>query len=354
MNIVPKNPVKTLITIAYIFVIFLLLAFVVPKAITYLLPFIVAFIISQIIKPIVRFLENMHIPKRIGVIFSMLLVIGILGAVVYFLSAAVVKELKEMLALFQETNENGIPVFIQEFINALPKNIRTFAFSAFKDSEFNISEFVFPSLKSAISGLGGAAGKLPSAFVFTIVLILSTYFMSYDGQNIKKYIKQILPKESVSKIRYIKENLIKAFIGYIKAQLILMSIVFCILLFGFLILDIKLALILAFVISLWDAIPVLGSGIILNPWAIICLIQGNYFRAIGLFFLYLIILLTRQLLEPKILSGQLGIHPLFTIMAMYVGLKTIGISGMILGPILLILIITILKLNSDSEKGAEV
>ena len=95
----------------------------------------------------------------------------------------------------------------------------------------------------------------------------------------------------------------------------------------------------------------LGSGIILNPWAVVNLLQGNYFQAAGFFCLYLIILFTRQLLEPKILSGQLGIHPLFTLTAIYVGLKTMGIPGMILGPIILIILINILKLNSELDEG---
>ena len=130
-----------------------------------------------------------------------------------------------------------------------------------------------------------------------------------------------------------------------------MSIVFCILLTGFLVLDVEFSLLLALVISVWDAIPILGSGIILNPWAIINLLQGNYFQAAGFFCLYLIILFTRQLLEPKILSGQLGMHPIFTLAAIYVGLKSIGISGMIFGPIILILCINVLKINSEFGEG---
>jgi len=354
MNILPKNPEKSLLTIAYIFVAFLLIAFVVPRIITYLLPFIFAFIITRIINPIVKVLEKVHIHRRIAVIASMLFVITLLGTILYFLSVALVNELKTMLSFLQETNEDGIPVFVLDFIEILPGNLKNMAFSAIKNSEGNLSEFVFPSIKSAISGIGGAAGKLPNAFIFTIVLILATYFISYDGKNIKEQIKNMLPKHHIAKIRFIKEKLSKACGGYIKAQLILMSIVFCILLTGFLILDIKLALILAFIISLWDAIPILGSGLILNPWAIINLLRGNYFVAIGLFCLYLIILFTRQLLEPKILSGQLGIHPLFTIIAMYIGLKTMGVIGMILGPITLILIISIVSFNPESDEGSDV
>ena len=351
MNILPKNPVKTLITIAYIVAFFAFLAYVAPKLITYFLPFIVAWLIAQIINPIVKFLEKLHIHRRIGVIASILCVITLLGYIIYFLSAALVRELKTVLEFIQVTTSEGIPVFIQEFIEILPKNVKVMALELIENARINLSDFVYPSIKSAISGLGGAAGKLPSAFVFTIALILATYFISYDEPNIKNQIKKLIPDGKLEKISFIKLKLLKACGGYLKAQAILMSIVFCILLTGFLILDVKLALILALVISLWDAVPVLGSGIILNPWAVINLLQGNYFQAVGFFCLYLIILFTRQLLEPKILSGQLGIHPLFTLTAIYVGLKTMGIPGMILGPIILIIVINILKFNQESGEG---
>ena len=351
MNILPKNPVKTLITIAYIVAIFAFLAYGAPKLLTYFLPFIVAWIIAQIINPIVKFLENLHIHRRISVIASMLCVITLLGAIIYFLSSALVKELKTVLDFIQATTDDGMPIFIQEFIDILPKNIKTIALELAENAKGNLSDIVYPSIKSAISGIGGAAGKLPTAFVFTIALILATYFISYDGENIKNQLKKLIPDNKLEKISFIKHKLSKACGGYLKAQAILMSIVFCILLTGFLILDVELALILALVISVWDAVPVLGSGIILNPWAVINLLQGNYFQAAGFFCLYLIILFTRQLLEPKILSGQLGIHPLFTLVSIYVGLKTMGIAGMILGPIILIIVINILKLNSELDEG---
>lgn len=353
MNILPKNPVKTLITVAYIVAVFLFLVYVAPKLIACFLPFIVAWLIAQIINPIVKFLEKLHIHRRIGVIASMLCVITLLGAIVYFLTSSLAKELSTVLDIIQETTEEGIPVFVQEIIDILPGGLRTMAQEFAERTEGDIIDFVYPAIKSAISGIGGAAGKLPSAFVFIIALILATYFISYDGERIKNQIKKIIPPDKLYKIRFIKHKLSKACGGYLKAQAILMSIVFCILLTGFLMLDVELALILAFVISIWDAVPVLGSGIILNPWAIINLLQGNYFKAAGFFLLYLIILFTRQLLEPRILSGQLGIHPIFTLVAMYVGLKTMGIPGMILGPIVLIILINILKLNSELEEGDE-
>lgn len=349
MNILPKNPVKVLLTIAYIALAFLFLAYVAPKIITYFLPFMIAWLMSAIIRPVVNFLERLHIHRRLSVIVSMLFVMGILSAAVYYLSVSLIDELQSIVKLIQKTAEDGMPVFVKDLINLLPGSLKNFAMEIAERTEGDIVDFIYPAAKSALSGIGGAAVKLPSALVFAIVLILATYFISYDGVRIKSEIKKLVPEARIEHMNLVKQKLSDACGGYIKAQLILMLIVFCILFTGFLILRVDFALLLALVISIWDAIPFFGTGIILNPWALINLVQGKYFEAAGFFILYLIILLTRQFLEPRILSGQLGLHPLFTLMAIYIGLKSMGIIGMILGPIILIIVINCLKIHTELE-----
>lgn len=353
MNILPKNPVKTLVTIAYAVIFVLFITYLLPRIITYLLPFILAWIISLIIKPIVRFLKMLHIPQRLAVVISMLLVIGVIVCAFYFLSAALVKELQTVVDILQQTSD-GMPVLLKNLIERLPGGLEKFAMSIAERTEGDLMDFVYPAAKSALSKLGGAAVKLPSALVFSVAMILAAYFISNDSGTIKAELKKYIPEEKLINIRTIKQKLYEAFGGYARAQLILMLIVFCILLTGFLILDVKLALLLAAVISFLDAIPVLGTGIFLNPWALVCLIQGDYFKAIGLVCLYFVVLFTRQFIEPKVISGQIGLHPLFTLAAMYVGLKTIGVSGMIFGPILLIIAVNALKIKAELEQRGEI
>ena len=97
-------------------------------------------------------------------------------------------------------------------------------------------------------------------------------------------------------------------------------------------------LLAALAIGFVDALPILGSGTVMVPWAIISAINGDIKLAVGLIILYAIILITRQLLEPKIVSKHIGIHPIFTLIAMYTGFKFIGVLGMLLGPIILIIL----------------
>ena len=141
----------------------------------------------------------------------------------------------------------------------------------------------------------------------------------------------------------VKGFLFDALFKYIKAQLILMSITFTELTIAFLILRLPSAFLLAMLISVVDALPILGTGTILIPWAVIQILLGNYKFAISLLIIYGICLLVRQLLEPRIVSDQIGMYPLLTLMAMYIGLNTLGFLGMILGIIVLIVVINLHK-----------
>lgn len=87
---------------------------------------------------------------------------------------------------------------------------------------------------------------------------------------------------------------------------------------------------MAMLIAFSDALPILGSGTVMLPWAVICGMQGDLTLAIWLIILYIIITVARQLLEPKVVSNQIGIHPVFTLIAMYTGYKMIGILGMLI------------------------
>ncbi len=340
MKIPAKDSLSSLVKLLYAIFAIIVIIFVLPKAVSCLLPFFFAWIISMIIKPLSLVLERIVVNKRVSVLVSMLIVLGIMFVVLYNLSKAIVEEIQVIYEMLSDTKD-GIPVFIWDILESLPRNLRNTLTDVFADSD--MKEIAYPAIQSALPKIGGAAIKIPSAFVFTVVLLLATYFMSYDEKGLREELKKFIPERGIEKMRRIRRIFSLAIGGYVKAQLIIMCVVFTVLLVGFLILDVKLALLLAFVISLIDAIPVLGTGMVLNPLAVVYLIQGDYVRAVGFVCLYVVVLLLRNFVEPKVLSGQLGIHPIITLVAMYAGLKLIGVIGMIIGPVLAIIIINFLK-----------
>ena len=128
--------------------------------------------------------------------------------------------------------------------------------------------------------------------------------------------------------------------GYIKAQLTLMCISFTVLLVGLSVLKINYAPIIALAIAFIDALPFFGSGAILWPWSVVAFIMGNTLEGIGLIIIYLCVILMRQFMEPKIVSKNIGVHPLITLMSMYVGFRIFSLGGMILGPLVMVILVS--------------
>jgi sporulation integral membrane protein YtvI len=151
-----------------------------------------------------------------------------------------------------------------------------------------------------------------------------------------------LPESWISRVLKIKKDLFVAIFGYIKAALIIMAITFTELLIGLSIIGVEYPLMLAFLIAIIDALPVLGTGGILIPWSLYSFVTGDIRMGISLIALYLVVLVIRQIVEPKVVGQQIGVYPLLTLLAMYIGLKMIGFAGLILGPITFLLIRNIL------------
>ena len=140
--------------------------------------------------------------------------------------------------------------------------------------------------------------------------------------------------------------------GYLKSQLILMGIALVILIIGFTILDIQNAILISIGISIVDVLPVLGSGLIIVPWSIISFILGNSSLGKGLAIIYIILLVTRQVLEPKIMGKEIGVRPLYTFLATIIGSIILGPVGLVIGPLVAVVITSVIrtKKNIDSRK----
>ena len=141
---------------------------------------------------------------------------------------------------------------------------------------------------------------------------------------------------------YTVNTLFKIIFAYAK----IMSITFVELSIGFIILGIDSPFLVALLISIFDVLPVLGTGGIMVPWVLYLLINGQINLAIGLLILYIIVTVIRNIIEPKIVGDQIGVHPLLMLIGMYAGVKIFGMFGLILFPVVLIII----KNLNDSEK----
>lgn len=356
MKLLPKEPVKPLIVFAYIFSILILVLYVLPQTVKLFLPAILALVISMLIEPWVGFLEKKaHIPRKVGSIIAILLVITLVGLIMFNLVYQAVYFLQSFALKIPSliTGEHELPGWLaslQDYLIKLPDPMQSFVDDIKGNLISNISQLISPATRATFSAAADIAARLPRILIFAVVLILSTYFISYDRGRISEFMMKIMTKERFEKISRIKKKLFEACGAYFRAQLILMCIIFCVLLVGFLILRVDNAPVIALAVAFVDAIPILGTGTVLIPWAIVSLIEAKYALALGLVIVYVCALVVRQFTEPKVVSTQIGLHPLITITAMYVGLRAVGIAGMIFGPIIAILIIKIVEIENEFEQ----
>jgi sporulation integral membrane protein YtvI len=320
-----------------ILVIFLIFLF--ARIWKYIFPFIIAYFFASLIEPLVKFIERkIKIPRKIGTVISILLVLGFIGSIIGFLISRLIKEIRAvylsleinmetLTEFFDRVIENIDGIFIQ-----LPVSFTGLIEKAIEELTNNLQS-VLGKIIDWVQASVQVALYLPQILIFILVTVLATYFMSSDKNNILKFLDLQIPTNWLNKTKSITTNVFSAFFGWLRAQLILTSITFTELLIGLLILNVNNALLIALLIALVDVLPVLGAGTVLIPWAIITLVLGNTKLALSLALLYVIILFVRQLIEPKVLGKQIGVHPLFTLAGMYIGLRLWGVAGMFIGPL---------------------
>ena len=194
--------------------------------------------------------------------------------------------------------------------------------------------------------------SLPKIGIYIVITILALYFMCTDKIYMLDQIEHHLPEKWVKNLSRHVKALVKALGCYLKAQLKLVLISFIISLIGLYIfsisgMNIKYPLMIAIGIAIVDALPIFGSGTVMVPWAIISAFNGDVRLGVAILVLWIVMCVVRQILEPKIVSGQIGIHPIFTLIAMYTGFRFLGLIGMFFGPIVLIILKNIYEVRID-------
>ncbi len=316
------------------------------NSILYIAPFIIALALSSMVEPLIKLLiKKAKLNRKVSAIISLLLVLVIIGGLLAFLISRLYQEARSLYEVMPQYSQE-IYNNVRDFINRasdiyfrLPEELTKNATGMIK----NLTDTIAGYGTSFAKGVFNTAISIPQAIIFLIVTILSTYFMAADREEIYDYIKATIPESWVEKVVSIKDDMFAALFGYIRAQLILMSITFVELSVGFSIIGIRQKILLGLLISIIDALPILGTGGVLIPWSIYNFITGDIRMGISLIILYGVVLVVRQIIEPKVLGQQIGLHPLVTLLSMYVGLRIFSFIGMIIGPITVLLLKNILS-----------
>lgn len=319
--------------------------FISIKLSIFYLPFLIAFIVSLILEPIIRFVKNRTSFTRKTCAIIVMVVFATL--IISFLVWGIFSLISEASNLL-----SGLNGYYDKFNNLIQKILYDSGFTKIQlpeevkeiinNSSQEVLEYGSNYVKGILTGLLESATSIPIIAIYIGVTFIAIYFMCADRIYILDEVEHHLPKIWVKKIGKHLREIIESLGSFLKAEAILVVISFIEVLVGLYLfklsgLNIQYPLLMALLIGFVDAIPILGSGTVMIPWALINAINGDITLAIALVVLWIVITIVRQLIEPKIVSKQLGIHPIFTLIAMYTGLKLIGVFGLIVGPIILII-----------------
>ncbi|HOJ11994.1 MAG TPA: sporulation integral membrane protein YtvI [Clostridiales bacterium] len=319
------------------FLIFLLLYtavfILVSKTMSYTFPFIAAFCIAFLMQPVTRFFkEKLKLNKNIPSLLSSALVFLVLFVLVTLLFYKIIVEAKQLLLNIPNINMELIMEPIRKIINDIGLYFKDIDPDFIEKNSRQISEIIsniLSVLGKTLNSFLTVALSIPMWITVIFIVILSTYFFSRDMAAIKARAVSIFSEKGRDKFILVWYEGVKMLSHYIKAYLFIYTLTFIQTLAGFSILRIKYAVILSIVCAVADVLPVLGIGIIYLPLSAIYFIAGNYVAAIGIIILYIIISVVRQIVEPKIVSTSLGIHPVIALATIFIGLKAYGFLGMI-------------------------
>lgn len=318
------------------FIIYTLICIVLFKSLNYALPFVLAYIFSLILKKPTELLVNkLKIKRGISALITTLIFFTI---IILVLSIGITSLTKEAIQLGKNTqnylanNANNIYNFL-DTLRIHYNNLDPSLISAIEKNLFSslskISDFTMIITSKIVQAAISFLTYIPYLFMVILFTLLSTYFFTKDFGSTKGKFLSYLSTDNPGRLENILTESKKMIVTYILSYLSVICISFLETMIGFLVLKVKYAVILSVVAAIFDILPILGIGGIYIPLALIYFfIQKNYFTAFGILVWYIVVTVVRQIIEPKIVSSSLGIHPVAVLAAIFIGLKINGILGM--------------------------
>ena len=333
-----------------VLLIVLALRYLVPPLLGLLMPFALALVVAWVLNPLVKSLQ-----KRLGLsrgVLSLLLILlafAVAGGILFGLGHSLVSEISSLIDNWEgiwESLQGGILTIGEEldkFLAYLPDEVETFV----NESLDGLNAWLSVWVNDAMVGMGTRAKdfafSLPSFVVALIVFIMATYFITADYPHLRFLVTDKMPGEVRDFFSRVKHTALGAFAGYVRAEVIISIGVFAILLAGFLLIRQPYSVLLAVLLAVLDFIPIIGSGTVMVPWAVIDVLTGNWVHAVGLMVVWVIVCVFRRVAEPKAVGSQTGLSPILSLVSMYVGMRLAGVLGMILGPVLCLVLINVCR-----------
>lgn len=331
-----------IINVAY-FAIVVALAFCVIKyAIPLLSPFVIGFIIAAVLqKPIKQICKYTPLNRKFCALLVTLIFYCIVITLIYMTGAKGLELLKNFIIMIPSLYSNQIEPAMMDFFNQLEQfadinnEVQNLLMEVEDQFIDKLSQIVTTISVSAVEFISSFAASIPGLFVKLVLLIISSVFIAMDYNKLMEFCLNQMSQRARGIFIEVKNYVVGTLFVVIASYALIMTITFVELSIGLKLIGIEHAVLIAGGIAIFDILPVLGTGGIMLPWAVFSLVRGQTSLAVGLILVYVFVTVVRNILEPKIVGSQLGLHPIVTLSSMFAGVQLLGVVGLFGFPIFL-------------------
>ena len=324
-----------IINFLYFGIIFMLAFVLLKYGLPMVSPFAAGFVIACILrKPVLFLAEKLPLSQKAAAVLTVLLFYCTIG-ILFFLTGvrAFFFQLPELYTSHVEPVLNSIyRGFEESFLHMDPSLLASLEELVLQFSQ-SLGQLVSSLSGIAMGWVSGAASSLPGLFISLLLLIISTFFIAADYETLTGFCLRQLSDRQREMFLLIKEYVVGTLLVCIRSYALIMSITFIELSVGLTVIGVKNPVPIALLISIFDILPVLGTGGIMIPWIILEALTRNFTLSFALLAVYLFVTVVRNILEPKIVGTQIGLHPIVTLSSMFVGTQLFGVIGLFGFPI---------------------
>jgi len=319
-------------------------------AIKYLLPLIIGLALAFLIEPVVSFLEKKTKLER-GIVsgFVVITIFVLTGYIIIMIIRRLTFELSALIRTLPNYNYyyemmiDKVSSYLLYYSTKIPDEILIYINNNLKE----ILSTLTGVLSNIYSLLMKQVGVIPNLILDVMIIVVFTflfsYFISKEKNAIMLVVKNLVSKTLQDKIKILQMEIILSFFRLLKAQIFLVFITTFITIVGFYLLKVRYALTIGIICGILDILPVFGPSLIFIPWIIFSMIMGNIYFALWLLVLYVITIVSRQVLQAKVIGANLGLHPILTLTSIYLGIKIFGFIGLFIGPLVVVIVKTLIQ-----------
>ena len=324
------------------FAIWCLIAFVLLKyGLPALAPFVIAVVISYILKYPIRFIvKKVKIPYKWAAMLVVLLFYSTVGIVIALVVLQAFSEIVSFVNRVPVLYRVHIAPMLEDILLVVEQSVISMDPSLLTTLEETLQQFI-QSIGEMLTGfsvnvmgvVSSITSSLPGLFIELVLMIIATFFICIDYEKLSGFFFRQLSEKAKNTFLEIKGYVVGTLFVCIRSYALIMFITFVELSIGLRLIGLNNAVLIALLIACFDILPVLGTGGIMIPWVLISVVQGKYSLALGLLIIYVVITVIRNIIEPKIVGAQIGLHPVVTLASMFLGVQLFGVIGLFGFPI---------------------